>query len=63
MAGMGALVVGGTMFSGSLLFALTFALPLLVGAGAVGVMSFWAFGLASVAFSLALPVLFAGVSC
>ncbi len=58
---MAGLVVGGMMFSGSLLFALTFALPLLFGAGAVGMLSFWTFGLASVAFSLALPVLFAGV--
>ena len=59
--GMVGLLVGGMMFSGSLLFALTFALPLLFGAGAIGMMSFWAFGLASVAFSLALPVLFFGV--
>ena len=53
---MAGLMVGATMFSGSLLFAMTFALPLLFGAGALSMLGFWTFGLVSVAASLALPV-------
>lgn len=51
------LVVGATLFSGSVFFAMTFALPLLFGASVMSMLGFWTFGIASVAASLALPAL------
>lgn len=59
--GMGGLVVGATLFSGSAFFALTFAVPLLLGASVFSMLGFWTFGLFSVLASLALPALMLGV--
>jgi len=59
--GMGGLVVGATLFSGSMFFALTFAAPLLLGASIFSMLGFWTFGAFSVIASLALPALMLGV--
>lgn len=53
--GLGGLVVGATLFSGSVFFALTFAVPLLFGASVMSMLGFWTFGFFSVLASLALP--------
>ena len=59
--GMGGLVVGATLFSGSMFFALTFAVPLLLILGPMSMLGFWTFGFFSLFASLALPALMLAV--